>query len=415
MSDNTDATYSGRSISRRTILRGVGAASAVGFVGVPAFSTGALASEGGIETCGLLDVVCAIDTSGSLDGTEVANLEAGVNAFIARLPTDGSVRVGTVEFGNNGVRNKNDLQDPSGLTVSVGSPQGNTPMPAAIDIADQAVYGDSGARNDATKLVVLFTDGGPNYTNTAYSVGGYTAPRDASADWSAASGNGTYDSADTASATVSEGEMDETALVASSVKDPSVGGGATSVATVYVGDDDTQAMTGGAISTYTDLPTYLATHVASSSDFAIDVDVANVEGLVDRLVAVLAELCCEACSEGFYYKFEWVEDAEADGECAGAFVVYDGDDAVVEAVDGIEVVSVACDEDGEPQRVCFETDLCELRYEVKAGREMEGATVSAADTDGQFCVSGIETTNPRGKAVTHAISHIVFTCPESSE
>jgi hypothetical protein len=413
MTDNT--AYSDGRISRRSVLRGVGAASAVGVVGVPTFSVGAFATDGEIETCGLLDVVCAIDTSGSLSGSEVANLEAGVNAFIGRLPTDGSVRVGTLEFGNRGIRNKNDLQDPSGLTVSVSSPRGNTPMPPALDIADQAVYGDPGARDGAVKLVVMFTDGGPNYANTSYSVGGYSAPRDDSAHWSAASGDDTYDSADTASATVSKGEMDETALVAASVRDGSVGGGATYVATVYVGDEDTQAMTSDAITEYTDLPTYMATHVASSADFAIDVDVANVEKLVDELVAILQELCCDACPADFYYKYEWVEDSEEDGECGGAFVVYDGDDNVVEDVDGIELVSVTCDDDGEPQRACFETTLCELHYEVKAGRERERVSVSYDDSGGEFCVTGLQSANPRGKVVTHAISNVVFTCPRTDE
>ncbi|WP_157969569.1 vWA domain-containing protein [Haloplanus rubicundus] len=411
MSTETDRYTS--SINRRTILRGAALTSVVGFVGVPAFSTRALATDGILDTCGTLDVVCAIDTSGSLSGSEVANLEAGINAFIDELPTDGSVLVGTVEFGNNGVRNKNDLQNPNGLTVSVSSPRGNTPMAGVIDLADQAVYGDSAARSDAVKLVVLFTDGGPNYTNTTYSVGGYTAPRDASSDWSAASGNGTYDNADTASATVSEGEMAETALVAASVKSPSVGDGDTLIATVYVGDSDTEAMTSGAITQYTDLPTYMADRIASGPEFAIDVDVANVQRLVDDLVAILDDLCCAPCPAAFPLKYEWVETDDAEGDCAGEFVVYDADDRVVPEVDGLRLVSVTCDEDGEPQEACFETTLCELSYVVKAGRDTESDTVTPADTDGVVCVSGIELANPRGKVVSHAISNVVFTCPEA--
>lgn len=403
-------------MNRRDVIRSAAVMGAVGAIGIPAFSGSAFAQESGIPLCGELDVFCAIDTSGSLSSSERANLEAGINAFIDRLPTDGSVTVGTVEFGNDGVRNKNDLQSPGGLTVSVGSPSGNTPMPAVMDIADQALYGDAGARASADKLLVLFTDGGPNYSNKSYTAG-YTAPRDSSADWSSVSGNSTYDGADTTPSTVSESEMDETALVAASIKSGAVGGGATQIATVYVGDADTQAMTPDAISTYTDLPTYLAGNVATSGDFAIDVEISNVEGLADQLIAVLAEACepeCPDCPTDFSYKFEWTEDEEAEGECAGEFVIYDTHDGVVAPDDlsEVSVVSVSCDGDGEPQEACFETSLCEITYTVKAGRGTETYTVTP-DEDGEFCVYGITTVKgKRGKEVTHAISHIVFTCPE---
>ena len=413
--------YQDISMNRRDVIRSAAAMGAVGAIGIPAFSGSAVAEEheGGIPLCGKLDVFCAIDTSGSLSTSERDNLQAGINAFIDRLPTDGSVTVGTVEFGNDGVRNKNDLQNPGGLTVSVGSPGGNTPMPAVMDISDQALYGDTAARADADKLLVLFTDGGPNYSNVSYAAG-YTAPRDSSGDWSTTSGNSTYDGADTASATVSEPEMDETALVAASIKSGAVGGGASQIATVYVGDADTQAMTAGAISSYTDLPTYLASEIATSTDFAIDVELSNVEGLVDQLVAVLAEACeeeCPDCPADFVYKFEWTEDEEAEGECAGEFVIYDAHDTVVAPGDlsEISLVSVGCDGDGEPQEACFETSLCEVAVEVKAGRGTESATVTP-DEDGQFCVEGITTVKgKRGKEVTHAISYVEFTCPASDE
>jgi uncharacterized protein YegL len=413
MHDDTPETDWG--IDRRTLLQRAAAGSAIGLVGVPALSGTGLATDDVRETCGDLDVVCAIDTSGSLSGSELDSLEVAVNRFVDELPTDGSVQVGSVEFGNGDVRNRNDLQAPSGLTVSLpGSGSGNTPMPAAIDVADQAVYGDAAARSDALKLVVLFTDGGPNYANTSYTED-YTAPRDDSANWSAVAGNGTYDGADTASSTVTESEMAETALVAGSAAEAAVGGGATMVATVYVGDDDTEAMTGDALAAYTDLPTYLSTQVASASGLAIDADLSNVDALVDDLVALLFEVCCTPCPSGFWYKYEWVEDDHADGDCAGSFVVYDADDERVGDVDGIDLVSVTCDEDGEPQEACFETSLCAVDYRVKAGRETESATVTYDDAGGTVCVTGIETTNPAGRSRTHAISHVVFSCPETSE
>lgn len=402
-------------VDRRSLLRAAGVGATGTVIGVPALSGSAFAGESDLDTCGLLDVVCAIDTSGSLNSSEMSNLEDGVNAFLDELPTDGSVRVGTVEFGNGGVRNRNELQAPDGLDVDLPSRgAGNTPMPGATDIADQAVYSDPAARNDALKLVVLFTDGGPNYTNTSYTED-YTAPRDDSGNWSAESGDPTYDNADTASATVSKGEMDETALVAESVRDGSLGDGETLVATVYVGDDDTEAMTADAKSAYTDLPTYLESHIASRGELAVDVDIADVEGLVDELVAILEDLCCTDCPDGFDYKYEWVEDEDADGACRGEFVIYDDEDNVVESVENLELVSVSCDEDGEPQEACFETTICELDYEVKAGRGTEDGTVTFDETGGEFCVTGIEKENPRGKTVTHAISNIVFTCPSEAE
>jgi len=404
-----------RTVNRRKILKGAAAGTAAGLIGVPTISGSALATAPAIETCGDLDIMCAIDTSGSLSGSEISNLQSGVNSFIDELPEDGSVTVGSLEFGNGAIRDKNDLQAPGDLTVDLpSSGSGNTPMPGAMDIADQAVYGDSAARTDAIKLVVLFTDGGPNYTNTSYTED-YTAPRNDSADWSATGGNATYDNADTASATVSEGEMDETKLVADSIKDGSIGSGATLVATVYVGDDDTEAMTSGATSTYTDLPTYLETHIASSGNFAVDVDIANIEALVGELVAILEDLCCTDCPEGFSYKYEWVENGEAEGECKGEFVIFDDDDNEVESVEGLELVSVDCDEDGEPQEACFETTICELDYTVKAGQETDSDTVPYDETGGEFCVTGIEDTNPAGKSVTYAISNIVFSCPDVTE
>jgi hypothetical protein len=395
------------SIDRRTVLRGAAAGSAVGIIGIPTISGSAIATETAIETCGDLDIVCAIDTSGSLNDSEVASLETGVNDFIDELPTDGSVKIGTLEFGTEeggpgikgvtGVTNVNPLTNPTGFDIDLPDSTNNlagTPMPAALDIADQLVNDTgAGARDGAEKVIILLTDGGPNYSPTAeYTAGGYSAGPfpDGSPD-----------------AKVTEAEMAETGSVADGIKS-----GGTRIATVFVSEDETQAMTSDAISTYTDLPTYLETKIASSGDLAIEPSLTDIEGLVDELVGILADLCCVECPEGFYYKYEWVEDEEAEGECKGEFVILDDDDNEVESVEGLELVSVSCDEDGEPQEACFETTFCELDYEVKAGQETDDETVLFDETGGEFCVTGIEDTNPVGKTVTYAISNIVFTCPE---
>jgi predicted ribosomally synthesized peptide with SipW-like signal peptide len=281
-------------------------------------------------TTGRLDVVCAIDRSSSLNGTEEVALEDGVTAFIADLADSGAdVNVGTVTFGKDEVEITNDVQpadsdvfDGVEIDVQGGS---NTPLPPALDISDQLLYGSTGSRSDARKVVVVFTDGGPNYggddppfKENQYSASDgtttYLAPRDDSTDWSAGSdgdGSPSYENEGTGTLSdepetdvsgdrgfVTKGEMDETLLVAESVKSPSVGAGETEIATVYVGDDDEdrQAMTQSAVDEYDTLPTFLATGpvdtdgddgVATSATNAFDVDVEDLERLSDQLVQLV--------------------------------------------------------------------------------------------------------------------------------
>ncbi|MEF8820489.1 MAG: vWA domain-containing protein [Haloferacaceae archaeon] len=250
------------------------------------------------QISGQLDVVCAIDTSGSLNNNERQQLENGVNDFIDALDSSGAdAKVGTLQFGGGSVDNLTPLNS-SGPDITISSTNGNTPMPGALDIADQLVNDTgAGARSGAQKVVVLFTDGGPNYENTSYSAGGYTAPRDSSGAWSATSGDSTYDNAGSGPPTteigdpqgsgfVTEGEMDETLGVASSVKS-----GGTQIATVYVGEDgaDREAMTQPAVDTYDTLPTYLASSgpIASSAALAFDVDVGNLPNLANQLAGLV--------------------------------------------------------------------------------------------------------------------------------
>lgn len=413
---DSDSRSDSTGISRRTVLKSTAFASgglALGGLGLGAIPGLATADEheGSIELCGAIDVMCAIDTSGSLNSDEVANLETGVNAFIDAIAgSDADATIGSLEFGNNGVRNKNDLQDPVGLTVSVSSPSGNTPMPGALDIADQALYNDSAARSDALKLLMLFTDGGPNYTNASYTVNSYTAPRDDTTNWSAVGGDATYDNADTASATVSVGEMDETALVASSIKDAAIGAGATRIVTVYVGaaGQDQQAMTSAAVTKYDDLPTYLEEHVATPG-VAFDVDVGDLEGFVDDLIVELQELCCPDCETGDAllekYEFEEYEDG-----CDFVRETDKGDDPLI----GYEPGSYTSKdgEDCEPISVTFETDYCELDALVKTGRETY-AFRDLVPVDGRVTID-LRDLEPEK---LYAISNVQFYCdaPDAPE
>jgi predicted ribosomally synthesized peptide with SipW-like signal peptide len=235
------------------------------------------------EITGDLDVVCALDTSGSLQSSEISDLESGVNTFIDALDASSAdAKIGTLEFGGGSVGNINPLTSPGPDVTLPGSGDGDTPMAGAIEIADQLVRDTTaGARSGAEKVVVVFTDGGPNYPpDASYTAGG--------GDYSAGPyPDGTDDS------TVTVGEMDETRGVANTVKS-----GGTTIVTVYVGEpgQDQANMSGSAISKYTDLPTYLATGepgdgvddgIASSSTDAFDVDVADLETVAEELVEIV--------------------------------------------------------------------------------------------------------------------------------
>jgi predicted ribosomally synthesized peptide with SipW-like signal peptide len=248
------------------------------------------------QISGQLDVVCAIDISNSLSDSELTELETGVNAFIDALDTSSAdTKVGSLQFDTD-VSSVNNLTDPGpDIALPGNDGEGITAMAPALDIADQLVNDQgAGARPGAEKIIVLFTDGGPNPENRSYTAGGYTAPRDNSSDWSATAGDSTYDNADGQINTVTAAEMDEALLVANSIKS-----GGTTIATVYVGADgeDQQGMTQDAINKYGNLPTYLATGeldndnmdegVASSGADAFDVDVESIEMLANQLVSVV--------------------------------------------------------------------------------------------------------------------------------
>jgi predicted ribosomally synthesized peptide with SipW-like signal peptide len=236
-----------------------------------------------------LDIMIAIDASGSIDGdaetegTEAYNLVQGVEAFIAALPTNGSVQVGALDFGvNNGISGFSPLGAPGALSISYPAPgdRGNTPLPPALDIAEQELYNGTNARSGAQKAIAVFTDGGPNYeSGVEYSAGGYTAPRGATGYSNDPAATG-YEGG-TADSSVDTDEMEETALVADEVKNS---GTPVRIAVVNVGDNPTNAMTAGAISTYTDLPTYLEDEIASTN-FYFDIDLANLTAAADSLVA----------------------------------------------------------------------------------------------------------------------------------
>ncbi|MEF8882002.1 MAG: vWA domain-containing protein [Halapricum sp.] len=239
---------------------------------------------------GELDIMLALDASGSIGGevgqagTEADNLYTGVQAFVNELPDDGSVQVGQVVFGeSNGVTRFQGLTDPASYTVNYPTnPEGNTPIPPALDIADQEL--DANGRQDAQKVIVLFTDGAPNYENDTYTAGGYTAPR--ANDWSQDDADLAYDGAGSGE---SETEQEETALVAEKARN----GGAdpSRIAAINVGDPADRTPDGASDAdgdNYPkDLDVFLQEDVATSG-FYFEVDLATLEELADDLVALVA-------------------------------------------------------------------------------------------------------------------------------
>jgi len=237
-----------------------------------------------VERRGEVDIMLAIDTSGSIrsdeDGVnEQQALIDGVEAFVDALPTDGSAQVGAVSFGGGSVTGLSGLGAPGSFSLPSLSFGGNTPMPGAIDIADQVLDGQG--RPDALPVVVVVTDGGPNYgesvSDPSYSatIGGtsYSAPR--GAGFSADDGSAGYDNNDSTSSTVTEGEQDETALVADAVK---AGADGSRIAVLNIAPG-TVELGGGR-----DLSDYLEDEIASAG-FYNEIPVTNFAAVADDIAA----------------------------------------------------------------------------------------------------------------------------------
>ncbi|WP_135661989.1 SipW-dependent-type signal peptide-containing protein [Halorhabdus rudnickae] len=154
------------------------------------------------SSIGAIDVMVAVDTSGSLSGSEVSDLEDAANGLASDLETSADARVGGLSFGGGSIEDFTALAD-GPVTFSGLTANGDTPMPAALDIA--AAELDANGRTGAETFIVLFTDGGPNYENRTYEAGGYSA----GSGYTGANPNSTVD----------QSEMDETAAVAGAIRD----------------------------------------------------------------------------------------------------------------------------------------------------------------------------------------------------
>ncbi|WP_251343719.1 vWA domain-containing protein [Haloplanus halophilus] len=228
------------------------------------------------ERTGDVDVMLAIDTSGSIQGQEQDDLENGIMEFVDALPTDGSARVGAVSFGGGSVTGLSGLVSPDSFGLPSLSYGGNTPLPAAIDIADQVL--DDQGRPDALPVIVVISDGGPNYdddTGLVYTatVNGtdYDAPR--GAGFSDDDGTAGYDGG-TDNSEVDATEQAETAAVATAVKSGMDGA---RIAVLNIGDDPNADLGDG-----TDLSVYLQSQIASSG-FYRETPVSNFPDVADDI------------------------------------------------------------------------------------------------------------------------------------
>jgi predicted ribosomally synthesized peptide with SipW-like signal peptide len=167
---------------------------------------------------GEVDIMVAADVSGSIEADEQDRLIEAGNIFAETLPTDSSVQAGLLTFGGGDVTITDTLGPVDQFLDGSGNGElddrltdfgGNTPMPAALEAA-QAELESSAARPDAEKIILLATDGGPNY-----------AP-DVTYPFTTTDGGdsvGPYPGGSTSpSATVGQSEIDETIGVAETIE-----------------------------------------------------------------------------------------------------------------------------------------------------------------------------------------------------
>lgn len=123
------------------------------------------------ETVARADVMVAVDTSQSHSQRDVDSLASAATELAAELDAAGDVRVGGLTFGDGEVSNVTGLADGP---VAFGdlATGGNSPLPAALEISGAELT--ARGRPGADTLVVVLTDGGPNYREGPYAAGGHT-------------------------------------------------------------------------------------------------------------------------------------------------------------------------------------------------------------------------------------------------
>lgn len=310
-------------LSRRTVLKG--SAVAFGLAGAGTGAIGALSrpvAAQGIETCGAtLDVVLAIDYSGSIRSAGTWNdILQGATDFVNELAPDN--RIGLVTFGDTakaydfgdrdylvfaeegGTDNRPTVVD---AIPDAAPPQENgTHMAAGLDLAN-AVLDEQG--RGEKEVIVLLTDGEPNYENGEVgdgsdppadegtdTVGGVVGwdPSEAQAfdpDKDGTRDTFTYTGGKTGGedAVITDGERNETAAVAAAARgdtEYTLMDGTTASVTP---SDPTRIVTVGIGNADAD---YLSTKIATSPEDHVQT---TAENIGTALVGLLEELCEAEC------------------------------------------------------------------------------------------------------------------------
>jgi len=404
MTTNTNSTYP---LTRRSILKSAAAAGAVSAFGVTGtgFVGRAAADEHAIvNTCNDLDVVLALDYSGSIRSAGTwGDIRSGVESFLDVLPED--VQIGLVRFGDSPVAYDYATEDflrlatASNVTalknaVPTATPPGEnaTHMPGALAFSD-AILDQEG--RGGKELVLLVTDGGPNYQNGFVGNGdddpntaGFQGPQD---DETFAYGTFEFTGGTTGGENGiagEPGELSETTATADAIK-----GEGTRIIAVGVGGD------------VAGFDTYLQDEIASSpDDFVAVEDPADLGSQLQTLITEVCDECvpCESDELLAKYEFACVETDPETGDCvAYDFVLETGDDSLVsyepgsfESKDG---------EAFEPVSATFGTEYCTLYAVVKAGRGLEVQEREAED--GEVTATYLD---------PHAISFVAFYCTEEA-
>ncbi|MFD1646510.1 vWA domain-containing protein [Haloarchaeobius litoreus] len=413
--DDREKTATG--ISRRRVLQSTALTTGVFGLGLPLSSTTVLADEhtdGRIDTCNAtLDIVLALDYSGSIGSALWGDIESGAESFVDVLNDDN--QLGVVTFGDTGKAYDFGTQEylllaQDGTTDNrpamkaaipgVAPPNENgTHMAAALDLADDILDGQG---RDGKEVIVLLTDGEPNYQNGI--VGNGSNPPEDEADGTVGGVSGYVPTATTGfdpegdgdktyaytggstgtDAVITDGERDETEAVATVAK-----ADGTRIVAVGIGsgvDDD-----------------YLRDRIATAPEDYVQV--ANSSELGAALRNLLSEICdeCDECEdEGLLAKYEFECVETVDDECvAYDFVLETGDESLVSYTAGSYVNKDG--EEFEPMTATFDTGYCTVYAVVKAGRGLEVQELVAED--GQVTAEYI---------APHAISFVAFFCTEDA-
>ena len=279
-----------------------------------------------------VDLMVVVDTSGSISEDDMDEIKAAANTFADELPEDGTVQTGIMEFSGyqeggtpNPVEVLADLGPVSRFTggdpaltppgdLLPDSGDGNTAMPGGLDLA-RAILNDSAnnaGRPDARKVILLISDGAPDYASDAQGdgdAGDGFVQYFANHDGESYSSNKFAAGSITGSST--QDEKDETAALASDIHTGPTGYSGNSLhPNDFDGENGVDILAVGVTPDPTDpLNAYLQNRIAStpndfySTEFGPDLQ-ETAEQIVDDLVVrgegeeifftgTLGELCSE--------------------------------------------------------------------------------------------------------------------------